>query len=184
MRFVLTFLLSLCVTPAFALDHCEEWWFTRNLVFDRAGYCFSSPLGQAVFDNSDCFTDVAEADPADQIIVTETKRLEETLGCNIDTSRTRLGIEHIAARMQMVDIPIADEYESACFGWRGKDLVLHSARDAAAPVTGHIRTGEDVIFLFTGVDGWSFMLSPRGDADMGWMKGFTWAEDSCESNAG
>ena len=56
MRFVLTFLLSLCVTPAFALDHCEEWWFTRNLVFDRAGYCFSSPLGQAVFDNSDCFT--------------------------------------------------------------------------------------------------------------------------------
>jgi len=54
MRAFLALLLAALAAPAAALEICDELWFTRNLIYDRAGYCFSSPLGRAVFDNSDC----------------------------------------------------------------------------------------------------------------------------------
>ena len=37
--------------PAAADERCHDLWFARNAIMDRAGYCFGSVLGQAVFDN-------------------------------------------------------------------------------------------------------------------------------------
>jgi len=47
MRFLIALICTLLAAPVQALDYCDELWFTRNLAFDRAGYCFGSPLGKA-----------------------------------------------------------------------------------------------------------------------------------------
>ncbi|MCF6271889.1 MAG: YARHG domain-containing protein [Rhodobacteraceae bacterium] len=36
------------------LESCESLWVERNQILNEAGACFSSPLGNAVFDNGDC----------------------------------------------------------------------------------------------------------------------------------
>ena len=48
MRWLLLVLL-LIPAPVRALEICDDLWFTRNLLFSRAGYCFGSVLGQTVF---------------------------------------------------------------------------------------------------------------------------------------
>jgi hypothetical protein len=170
--------------PTAALDLCDELWFTRNLVFDRAGYCFGSPLGKAIFDNSDCIINDAVADPAAQRIVDQVLAIEADEACRINTGRTGLKVPFIEHRMRMVDIPVPDIYESMCIGWRGAPLTLHTARNDKSPVTGIINTGEDILWSFYSVDGWSFITSPRGDADMGWMRDVPMNEGSCDGFAG
>ena len=54
MRFLTVVFLLLTPVTAVADALCDELWLTRNMVFDRAGYCFGSNLGEAIFDNSDC----------------------------------------------------------------------------------------------------------------------------------
>ena len=43
----LALLCALLASPAAASDVCDDLWFTRNLIMDRAGYCFGSVLGRA-----------------------------------------------------------------------------------------------------------------------------------------
>ena len=56
---------------AWALEICDDLWLTRNLIFDRAGYCFGSVLGKSVFDNEGCTPGVPELAEADQGICLE-----------------------------------------------------------------------------------------------------------------
>lgn len=57
--------LSLFAAPVLASDTCHDLWFTRNAIIDRAGYCFGSPLGQAIFDNTGCIGKSVNLPPQD-----------------------------------------------------------------------------------------------------------------------
>ena len=46
-RLALAIPAALAAFPALAFDPCEDLWFSRNQLYDRAGYCFSTPLGLA-----------------------------------------------------------------------------------------------------------------------------------------
>jgi hypothetical protein len=170
--------------PAAALNVCDELWFARNQVFDHAGYCFRSALGRAVFDNSNCTSNIAEADPSEQAVVEQVLTLESEWNCDVDTSRKSLDIPNIQARNTMIDVPVPDGYESECIGWRGAPIALRIGRHPQAPISGVIQTGENILFSFISVDGWAFVTSPRGDADMGWMLEPKMTEASCDGFAG
>ena len=44
MKRIFSHLGALALAAPAAASSCEEMWFVRNLVFDRAGMCFGSPL--------------------------------------------------------------------------------------------------------------------------------------------
>ncbi len=57
MRHLFYFAFSFVITTqsAFAeLSYCDDLWFTRNLILNRAGECIITPQAEALFDNSDC----------------------------------------------------------------------------------------------------------------------------------
>ncbi len=185
MRLMIALLLACGIAaPAAALNICDELWFTRNLAFDRAGYCFGSPLGQAVFDNSNCTTHDPVASRADQVVVDQVLEIEAEWECHIDTHRRSLDIPFLDLRRQMADLPVPHGYESACIGWRGTSMTLHSARSDKAAITGIIASGEDILFQFLEQDGWTFLISQNSGADMGWVRSFSWTAKTCDEVAG
>jgi len=184
MRLFAGFVFAMLAQPAFAVENCDEWWFTRNLIYDRAGYCFASELGRAVFDNTGCIPGEAKLTPEELNTVAAIRQLEQQLECKVDTEGRSLNVPNIQARMQMIDIPVPDEYESGCYGWRGAPISLHAARRDNAPVTGMIEMGGDVYYAFTHVDGWDFIVMQNGSPAMGWMREVQMQPDSCEHSAG
>src|SRR5690606_19358983 len=112
MRLISGFFLALLAQPAFAIETCDELWFTRNLIYDRAGYCFASELGRAVFDNTGCIPGEAKLSPDAVNTVAVIQQLEQDLDCKIDNTGRRLNVPNIQVRLQMIDIPVPDEYES------------------------------------------------------------------------
>lgn len=179
----LLLLACLAPAPAVALDYCDEIWFTRNLIFDQAGYCFGSPLGQAIFDNADCTPGAVTLAPQQQAMVDTLIAEADYWECKTDTSGLRLNIAQPELRRRMQQMPIPTPYESACIGYRGAPIALHSGRNEAAPVTGQIATGEMIVWSFEAVEGWQFLVSPSGQG-MGWMRDHAWTEAECESFAG
>lgn len=182
MRLIL--LLMLTASPAAAYDACAEWWFTRNLILDRAGYCFESPLGQAIFDNAGCTPGDPRLDRDTLNQIAAIQALEQAQDCAINTGGTRLDVPYQDQRQLIVDIPIPSEYESGCIGWRGGPIPLHSARNEASAVTGRIEPGSDILFAFEEVDGWSFFTDMRGGPLMGWFRTPRLGEKDCAQFAG
>jgi hypothetical protein len=184
MRIVCLSLALLAAAPAFAQDVCDDLWFTRNLIFDRAGYCFESTLGQAVFDNAGCKAGDPALTAEARNQVAAIQATEQELGCAVDTSRRALNVLHLDRRMAMIDIPVPSLYESGCYGWRGAPITLRAGRSDTAPVTGQIPSGGDIYWSFEGPDGWSFVIDQYGGPDMGWFREVTATADMCETNAG
>ena len=85
---IILFLLSIA-PPLAAQDAapCDELWFARNLIFDRAGYCFGSRLGRAVFDNTDCSTTAPKFDARAAENVAALHAAETEYGCTIEIGR-------------------------------------------------------------------------------------------------
>lgn len=183
MRVLGVMLLAVWGGAAQAVEICDELWFTRNLVFDHAGNCFQSPLGQAVFDNSDCLVTGAEPDPSEVEIVALVRIMEAQWECNVDTTRTSLRIPNISQRMRMIDLPVAEGYESTCVGYRGPAIDLHTGRHASAPVSGVIRPGDNLIYTFIPMHGWTFFDLGR-DGEMGWAAIPELSDLDCEGFAG
>ncbi|WP_373355758.1 DUF4453 domain-containing protein [Pseudoroseicyclus sp. CXY001] len=179
----LALLFALLGAPAAALDLCAEYWFTRNQIFDRAGYCFGSPLGAAIFDNGDCTTSAPALSPADKALAERLAEEEGWLGCRTDTSATALAIPGLAQRLRLEDIPVPAPYESACLGWTGERLVLRSGRSAASAATGVIQPGETILWSYEEVGGWGFFISESGNG-MGWAPSPPLNEETCEALAG
>ena len=104
---------------------CEQWWYARNLIFDRAGYCFASPLGQALFDNADCTTSDPQLPPEEAQLVEDIRFMEGEFDCAVDSSSTSLAFFD-AALMEgwTPDVPIPAEYGSGCFGYHGPPIPL------------------------------------------------------------
>jgi hypothetical protein len=183
MRYLVVVLSLLWAGAAQAVEICDELWFTRNLVFDHAGQCFQSPLGQAIFDNSDCLVGNAEPDPSEAEIVALVRTMEAEWGCDVDTTRTSLRIPNIAQRMAMIDLPVADGFESMCIGYRGPATELYTGRHASAPVSGVIQPGDDLTYVFIPMHGWTFFDLGR-NGEMGWGAIRELSDLKCDSFAG
>lgn len=162
MRYGLALLAALAAWPAFAQgwDHCQDLWFTRNQLFDRAGYCFKTPLGRAVFDNSDCTTSNAQLSSPDWQKVEIIRSLESDYGCAIDTSRGGLDIPLVGLRFELEDIPIISEFASGCLGWFGPPVPLYAGHRPGAPLFGYANPGDDIVweYEYPGMPaGWEFI---------------------------
>lgn len=150
----LTVLLCLLAGPAWA-DACQDWWFTRNLIIDRAGYCFGSVLGQAQFDNTGCIGKNVTLDPANAAAVDMIRRQEAEFQCRVDTSQPVLNLIDRDLRLRLAALPIADAFESACIRYRAAPLALLSGPWPNAPVIGQISPGATVSFAHLPSNGWS-----------------------------
>ncbi len=177
MRFVLSaFALLFLVFPAAAQEepHCEELWLARNLLFDRAGYCFSTPLGQAVFDNSNCTETPAALDTRAADTVARIRAEEAVRGCAVDTDIAALPpylADELAMYRAVRDIPIRNRSSGGCIGYRGPTILLRSAVEATSAVTGRFAEGASLGFSYASNDGWTFVtvLQPSGELlEFGW----------------
>lgn len=158
-RSALAATLALAASPAAAFDICDEMWFIRNLQFDRAGYCFGSALGQAVFDNSDCTgKDVALSAEARRN-VDDIKNQEGWMGCSVDTSTRSLDLPHAGMLRALSDLPVPIDAASGCMGWQGDEVPLHAGHDARSPVVAVARAGQDILWEYdwNGPEGWEFI---------------------------
>ena len=166
--------LMLLPGPVAAADFCHEMWFNRNLVFDRAGYCFGSALGQAVFDNSDCTGTEVVLSAQDQAKV-DAIRAEEG-NCAVETDGTELNVHGVSFRKQMVDLPIPVGDESMCLGWLGEPLPLRLGHSAEAPVGGMAERGDNLLDQHAVVGDWSYVEVFRDGevVGVGWVPGFDW----------
>lgn len=182
-------LLSLFVvlgSPLAALTLCDDLWFTRNLVFDRAGYCFGSPLGQAVFDNADCTTSAPDLSKRDKAFIDRVRKVEADWSCQINTSRITIEVDDIQQRRAIRDLPIADGYESACIGWRGQRYLLFSERNTTTEPIGELLPGDTIGWFFAEEGAWGFLIiSNEGiTRTTGWAKDIELNEESCDFAAG
>ncbi|MDK3072838.1 DUF4453 domain-containing protein [Sedimentitalea sp. JM2-8] len=158
-------------------EQCEDIWFTRNLIMDRAGYCFASPLGQALFDNSDCVGSQVQLDAAAAETVTRIRALEAEYACNVDTRRHGLDMADIAFRRALRDLPLrhmGNASEWACQGWTGPTLPLYDGFSDPLHAIGQILPGDFVSFGHDGPgQGWVYVsVHPPGFSGFksaGWM---------------
>lgn len=158
-------------------NFCEELWVTRNMVFDRAGYCFGSVLGQSLFDNSNCTTSTASAPPAYSQIISWARGDEDRVGCNLNTGQPAWpSIQAVHAyynRFWTVAVPLEGGF--GCWGYSGPTVQIHAGAAANTPVLGQLTAGLSYVDLHYGVDGWGFitvLTGPDGqEVVTGWATG-------------
>ncbi len=156
----LTAACALAATTATAEGpQCEDWWVARNLIFDRAGYCFSTPLGRALFDNAGCTTTDPALTAEAAATVAQIRSLETDYACAVDTTRTTLNDPGLLELYRLFeDIPVRDIGESGCLGYRGDPLALRSGARADAPVTGWLQPGMSVGFAHFARGDYDFLM--------------------------
>ena len=115
MRILASILIALPL-PALADDICHDLWFTRNLIMDRAGYCFGSILGKSTFDNGDCTGKSVALGTAATEMVARIQASEKELACKVDTGQPVLDLEDADFRRTLTDLPLRSPFESACIG--------------------------------------------------------------------
>ena len=166
----LAFLLGLGLAgPAAA--NCDDLWFTRNLIMDRAGYCFGSALGRAVFDNADCTGKSVTLSAGDQALVERLRVAERDQQCRVDTTRREIDLDDRHIRPRLVDLPVAVPDGSACMNWLSARIAVHAGRNRATPVLGHIEPGDNVNAHHQDENGWSYVQIYRPEnpeADEPW----------------
>ena len=183
-RFVVLF--ATLAGPAQASDPCHDLWFTRNLIFDRAGYCFGSALGQAIFDNRDCTTKDPGLSSADSASVARIRETETWIGCQVDTDATRLEVDGLEVRRTLDTLPVLDGHESTCIGWRGPVLALYAGVQPGARRIGQVTPGDTISFAYEFRDPYSFVTVHRdgGFRSLGWTSDGTMNEENCTQLAG
>ena len=156
---LLALILLFLPGPLMAESGCEDIWFTRNLIMDRAGYCFSSPLGAALFDNSDCTGTQISLDPAAQAQVARIRALEAQHGCQVDTNRTWMDMPDMAFRKALTVLPIRTEGEWGCLGWTGAAAPLYSGYYEPFHAIGQVGPGDYVSFAYENVGDWIYVTT-------------------------
>ncbi|MCC5974359.1 MAG: DUF4453 domain-containing protein [Rubellimicrobium sp.] len=147
---------------------CEEYWYLRNLIAHRAGFCFSSPLGQAVFDNSSCTTTEPHLSASDQARMEAIRQLEAFEGCAVDTSRSQLDHPLSFDWSVIATIPIPTGFESGCVDYRYAPFPLRTSPDPHATIVGEVRRGDSIGFNYEFEDGWMFVVTDAPTGYMGW----------------
>ncbi len=166
--------LALTASTAAAEDICHEFWFTRNLIFDRAGYCFGSPLGKAVFDNGDCTTKAPQLSAEDKEKIAFIKDAEQEAQCDVDTTATRLDFSKAGLYASLPQFPIRHLYGDGCIGWRGARTPLHLQPDDGAQIVGHVEPGDFIGFGYYPEGDWLHVAIQRpgsGETLEGWTSG-------------
>lgn len=168
---------------------CNQLWFMRNLIMDRAGYCFGSALGQALFDNGDCSGKEVSLGPEQNRQVKKIQALEAEIGCKVNTKKRNLDVPRMSALRRLRDMPLPDNGESACIGWKGRPVPLYDGYSAGARVIGRIEAGDSLGTGFIAEDDWVVgAVAKGGDWDRviyGWhdASGISWTEN-CTDMAG
>lgn len=180
---------ALAFPPNAALaDFCEDLWFTRNAVMHRAGYCFASPLGKAVFGNKGCRGKSVALSAERKSTVAKIQSLEKKERCKVDTRAVSLNLPDLSIRRRLVDLPVRDEFESGCIGWRSARAPLYDGYGAGAEVIGWVEPGDAVILSHINVGDWAYVTThAEGSAGLkagGWARGADFNEKNCESLAG
>lgn len=175
----LVFAAALVATPALAefdkVRTCEEMWYARNAVMNRAGYCFDSALGKALFDNGDCTGKEVALTSEQRWVVRFAQKMEADLGCKVDTSRTRLDLYEMTRRRALLDIaPARDDGGYMCVGYTGRALTLHLGHSASTPVVGRAKAGDNLSYHFEhggAPAGWSLVTARRDNktTGLGWV---------------
>ena len=174
---------------AAASPFCDLLWVTRNAVFDRAGHCFASPLGRALFDNADCTAARPALAPAEAAAVARMKALEDRAGCRVYTRRLPTpGQRAIRARLaRLADLPEPDEVGCACIGYRGTPVDLHAGASQASAVAGRAQPGQSPVFNYRPRDGWHYLIATGGPDGGTYREGWgriDISEDLCRQQAG
>ena len=146
-------------SPALADGYCDDLWYTRNDVFDQAGFCFGSTLGKAVFDNGDCTTQTISLGPNAKKFVDYVTNLEAQAGCAVDTNRSAINLADLAIRRRLTDQPIMDELGSGCLGWVGPVVPLYAGQKTSSATIGQIDPGDFVSFGYLSVGDWSYVTT-------------------------
>lgn len=124
---------------------CQELWLSRNTVMDRAGQCFQSPLGQAVFDNSDCIDADIRLNPLDAELVRLAQEVEDWAECRVDTDAQRLdpgALPFRARLMELFTVPVRGDSEHGCHGYQGAPIALHAGISTSMTVLGTLEPGQ------------------------------------------
>lgn len=172
--------------PVRADDGCHDLWFARNAIMDRAGHCFGTVLGQAVFDNAECLGQPVALSPGDAATVARIRQVEAEQGCRVDTSRPALDVGALWIRRALIHQPVRDIFESACLGWLGPDAPLFAGHERSTPVIGQIGTGSYVLYAHEPVGTWSYVTVSGPDwvpVSGGWLDR-SLAPESCADIAG
>jgi hypothetical protein len=188
--FVLTLILAPLAAAAQVNPFCEEAWVTRNILFDRAGHCFSSTSGQQLFDNANCVA----ANPAMSVPDTEAvayiRSLETETGCAIDTSRApSANMRAIHARLAaLVTVPVPDGLGSGCIGYGGGPVALYRGATTTAGPIGTVTAGQTVVFEHIPVLGWDYVtvraVSGGAVVAHGWLAPGSFNDAFCAQFAG
>lgn len=179
---------TLCMlgSPVLATDACHDLWFTRNALVDRAGYCFGSVLGQAVFDNNGCTGKSVTLSPQAQQTVHQIQALEARIGCRVNTGQTSLELDDLELRRRLWDLPVLDELAGACLGWLGASVGLRAGHRSDAPYVGQITSGNYVSYGHVPVGSWSYVTTSGPDWQVtsgGWLD-MSAVQEQCRDYAG
>ena len=169
---VLALPLAALAAPAAADDFCGDFWFTRNLLMDRAGHCFGSPLGRALFDNEGC-TEGAAPGPEAAARIARIQAAEKRNACKVDVSAETLGLDDADIRRRLTDLPLRDEIESSCIGWEGAVTPLLAGRRPQEAAVGRISPGDHVLYQHVPEEGWVYVTARDRKGALisgGWMK--------------
>lgn len=182
----LLIILAFASQPAWADDICHDWWFTRNAIMDRAGYCFGSALGKAVFDNSDCTGKTVQLTRKTIAFVNRIKAEEARFGCKVNTAQPVLDLDDLETRRRLTDFPLRDEFESACLGWLGAAVPLYASYRPGAAQIGRLMPGDYVSFAFWPEGDWAYLTihAPDWTLKSGGWSDVGFPEDSCRGFAG
>ena len=185
MRMLAAILISIPL-PVLADEICDDLWFTRNLIMDRAGYCFGSVLGKSVSENSDCTGKSVSLSSAETSMVGQIRGLEEELGCKVNTAQPVLSLEEMDVRRRLTDLPVRAEFESACIGWLGERIQLKAGHQPDAGVVGEISPGDTIGYSHQGIGSWEYVVVKDRDwrfKSAGWTDQ-TFGMAICEQVAG
>lgn len=191
----LTLAILALAGPAFAQDDpfCQELWLSRNTIMDRAGQCFTTPLGEAVFDNSDCVEGETRLNPLDAELVRMAQAIEQWAVCDVDTGTERLDVAVLPFRarlMELFTVPVLSDGEFGCTGYLGEPVPLYAGISINMTVIGMLEPGQTVTMSHNPLrGGWQYLevSAPNGGATVahGWAQGWPGDPDEiCTFSAG
>ncbi len=162
--------------PTRASDLCSDLWLSRNAIYNQVGYCFKSPLGITLFDNSDCQEEPREASRELRDKVARIRDYESAFQCAIDTDLTQIDVHLMQLRLLMRDQPVADGYESTCIGIISEGWIpLRVGKQQTSRITGYVQDGDTIDFAHEPEGDWLFASAVRRDGRdvpmAGWFLG-------------
>lgn len=174
-------------------SRCDELWYVRNQLYNSAGQCFESPLGQAMFDNTDCNTNTATLGSFHAEYVAHIRAEEQVLRCAVDTSVSEpLEIVDLELRMNAYPFIGGDGASTGCNGWKGPTFSLHAEPRADAPVVAEVQAGDNLVIYLESYSQpgafWYYgLFDESGNGAEGWGAVPVFppeAPDQCDSYAG